>query len=229
MGGLADIVAVAAPAVGAYLGGPAGAAAGSAISSYLGTQSTNEANAERADQANAWSAAQYASRYQTMVKDLQGAGLNPMLAYTQSPGTAPSAQQVTFQNPASAAVQGYQSASSASQSLAEVEKIKHMNEQIDATVDQIKEVTKKIPLERDQIKYAIQKLAEEAANIAQSTENLVQQRKQIVSLVAKTQAETGLLTNQLAVEQSLDNLGRTSKELAPAASLLLDVYRAGKR
>lgn len=201
---------------------------GAGILNYMGTQSTNQANADRADQANSWSAQQYASRYQTMTKDLEAAGLNPMLAYSQSPGSAPTAQQVQFQNPMSAATQGYQQAASASQAHADVEKTQHVNKQIDATVEQIKEATKKIPEEVNQIKFAIAKLAEEAANIAQDTENKVQARKQIQSMVSKTDAETGLLQNQIAVEKALDNLGRTSKELAPGAKILLDLFRSMK-
>lgn len=211
--------------VGGYFGGPAGAALGANIG---GGMDTNAANAERADVNNAWSAQQYATRYQTQVADLKAAGLNPMLAYSQSPGSAPTAQQVQFQNPFANASSDYQKVASAQQAEAHVEQMKHQNEQIDATVEQIKETIKKIPLERDQIKYTIQKLAEEAANIAQDTENKVQARKQIISMVNKTNAETSLLKNQLAVEQALDNLGRTTKEVAPGVKILLDLFRSVK-
>lgn len=54
---------------------------------------------ERQEDANAFSAQQYATRYQTTVKDLQAAGLNPMLAYGQGPGTAPSGQIASPINP----------------------------------------------------------------------------------------------------------------------------------
>lgn len=43
-------------------------------------------------QAQDFSAQQYATRYQTQVKDLKAAGLNPMLAVNQSPGSAPQGQ-----------------------------------------------------------------------------------------------------------------------------------------
>ena len=43
----------------------------------------------RQEDAQAFSAGQYATRYQTQVKDLEAAGLNPMLAYTQGPGSSP--------------------------------------------------------------------------------------------------------------------------------------------
>jgi hypothetical protein len=222
--------------VGGILGGAPGAAAGASVG---GSIDTNSANAARADASNEWSAAQYASRYQTQVKDLMAAGLNPMLAYSQSPGSAPSAQQVTFQNPFSGAASAYQQGlsteasvknleASAQHHLASADQAKKMVEQIDATVDEIKERTKKIPLEADQIKFVIQKLAEEAANIAQDTENKTWVRKQIVATIAKLKSETKLIDNQVAVEESLDNWGRTSKEVAPMAKFLLDLFRSVK-
>ena len=60
-------------------------------------QDTNAANAQIAAANNAWSAQQFATRYQTTVKDLTAAGLNPMLAYTQGGGSPPTAQPVTMQ------------------------------------------------------------------------------------------------------------------------------------
>lgn len=45
---------------------------------------------ERQDSAQAFSAQQYATRYQTQVEDMKKAGINPMLSALQSPGSAPS-------------------------------------------------------------------------------------------------------------------------------------------
>lgn len=95
-----------------------------AVLDYMGTQSTNRANADIAAANNEWSAAQYASRYQTMTKDLQAAGLNPMLAYSQSPGSAPSAQAVTFQNPMHSAVEAYHKSSERDVMGAQIENLK---------------------------------------------------------------------------------------------------------
>jgi len=84
---------------------------GAAISgglSFLGQSNANQANADLAQQNNAWSAAQYASRYQTQVKDMEAAGLNPMLSYTTGAAGAPSAQTVQFQNALGAGVQSAQ-------------------------------------------------------------------------------------------------------------------------
>jgi len=79
----------------------------SSILGYMGTQDTNQANKEIAQENNAWSAQQFATRYQTSVNDMQKAGLNPMLAYSQGGGSPPTAQQVQFQNPVASALEGY--------------------------------------------------------------------------------------------------------------------------
>lgn len=78
---------------------------GSATASYLGTQDQIAAAQQNQAAANAFSAQQYATRYQTTVKDLQAAGLNPMLAYGQGAGSAPSsaAPAPTFNKYAGAA------------------------------------------------------------------------------------------------------------------------------
>ena len=76
-----------------------GAAVGG-VTGLASTWWTNEKAAERQSDAQGFSAQQYATRYQTQVKDLQAAGLNPMLAYAQSPGSAPQGVAAPVQNPA---------------------------------------------------------------------------------------------------------------------------------
>jgi hypothetical protein len=89
----------------------------------LGSMLTNKANEDVAESNNQWSAEQYAKRYQVQTADMKAAGLNPMLAYGQSPGSSPTAQQVTFQNPVASATEGYQKASDASVKEAQVSNI----------------------------------------------------------------------------------------------------------
>lgn len=102
------------PGVGSIIGAGIG---------LLGAQQTNDRNAEIAEKNNAWSAAQYAQRYQVMTQDLEKAGLNPMLAYSQNPGAAPSAQQVQFQNPMNSALDAYHKSSERDVMTAQIQNI----------------------------------------------------------------------------------------------------------
>lgn len=67
------------------------------VMDIFGANQTNQTSRDLASQANAFSAQQYATRYQTTVKDLEAAGLNPMLAYGQGAGSPPSAVGIAQQ------------------------------------------------------------------------------------------------------------------------------------
>lgn len=55
----------------------------------LGALDKNRAQQEQSSSTQAFSAQQFATRYQTTVADMQAAGLNPMLAYNQGGGSPP--------------------------------------------------------------------------------------------------------------------------------------------
>jgi len=204
------------------------ASAGAAAANFFGQQSTNQDNADIAAANNAWSAAQYASRYQTMTKDLQAAGLNPMLAYSQSPGSAPTAQQVQFQNPMSAATQGYQSVrgteASSTRDYASASQAESSIKQIDATVDKIKEETKNIPTEGERLRFAIQLLAEQAAKTAQEGQTQTVIRKQLEATIGKLKAETQLLGFDISAVEKMDNFGREYRQYAPIIDLIKSIF-----
>ena len=83
--------------------GPLISAAGSMLGGLMG----NQARADQAQKANEFSAQQFATRYQTTVKDMQAAGLNPMLAYSQGGGSPPSGQQASQEDVISPAVNSF--------------------------------------------------------------------------------------------------------------------------
>lgn len=78
--------------------------------SLLGGILKNDADRTRAHEAQDFSAEQYATRWQTTTKDMEAAGLNPMLAYSQGVGTSPSGVSMPSQDVISPAVQAYQAA-----------------------------------------------------------------------------------------------------------------------
>jgi hypothetical protein len=205
--------------VGFAVGGPTGAAFGAGLGGGL---DTNADNADRADASNAWSAAQYGSRYQTTVKDLTAAGLNPMLAYSQGAGSAPTAQAVQFQNPVSSASQALSQYAGAEQSFSSASQAQAAVKQIDATVDKIVEETKNLPVQREQIYYTIRLLAEQAEKVIAETGNTKQATAVGVATVKKLKAETSLLDLDVDAAKSLDNIGRESRQLKP----IVDIIRA---
>lgn len=89
--------------------------------SFLGGQQRNDSAREIADNANTFSAQQFASRYQTTTADMQAAGLNPMLAYSQGGGSPPTGQQASVQDVVTPAVQSYQAQRMNSAQVANVE------------------------------------------------------------------------------------------------------------
>jgi len=113
------------------------------VLAYKGVQDTNEANQNIAASNNAWSAEQYAKRYQVMTQDMQAAGLNPMLAYSQNAGASPTAQQVQFQNPMGSALEAYHKSNERDVMSAQVQNILADTKVKDETAKQIVAATEK--------------------------------------------------------------------------------------
>ena len=68
------------------------AAAIGAATSIAGGLFGSSRQRSETERARDWNAQQYAQRYQVTMADMRRAGLNPMLAYSQGPGTAPTSQ-----------------------------------------------------------------------------------------------------------------------------------------
>lgn len=96
--------------------------------SYLGQSSANAANAEQAGLNRSFQAQMRATQYQTAVKDMQAAGLNPMLAYQNGgAGNVSGAVAAPMQN---ALGQGVSSSLQARQNIAQVKNLDEQNQLI---------------------------------------------------------------------------------------------------
>ena len=172
----------------------------SAALNYLGTQDTNQANREIAQQNNAWSAEQFASRYQTSVKDMQAAGLNPMLAYSQGGGSPPTAQQVQFQNPMASATQAYHQSAERDVMKQAIEKSRAevSNVNADTALKRAQEITAGEPAKLATAQTAAQQqLERDAAGRANlSAVDLVRRGEGQSSTISQTKAQTGLTKQQ---------------------------------
>lgn len=88
-----------------------------AAGSYFGTQQTNSANAAQSQAQMDFQKDMSSTAYQRAVKDMQAAGLNPMLAYSQGGASTPAGAMATMQNSLGSAVQGAQIASQATNNI----------------------------------------------------------------------------------------------------------------
>jgi hypothetical protein len=110
-----------------------------AVLGFIGAERANESREDIARDANAFSAQQYANRYQTTVKDMQAAGLNPMLAYSQGAGSAPTGQQAQgIENSVATATEAHNRATQRSLASAQVSLVgaQTSNVQADTAVKQ---------------------------------------------------------------------------------------------
>jgi hypothetical protein len=203
----------------------AAATLGAGALGFIGGQLTNDRSADQAAANNAWSAQQYATRYQTQVKDLEAAGLNPMLAYNQSPGSAPTAQAVQFQNPVSSAMDAVRSSSGAVQSHSSASAA---NASVDLTNANVKKViaeTDNVPLEGRRLERTAALLAEQLNVAFQETQSKIKAREVMDATIRKIKSETTLLNLDASAAEDLDNLGRRSQQLKPIVDIIRSVIR----
>lgn len=202
---------------------PGTAALGAAGIGLLGGFLTNQANKDIAAANNAWSAQQYATRYQTQVKDLQAAGLNPMLAYSQSPGTAPSAQQVVFQNPVTAASDAYRSVTSGAQNIASAQQANAQVKQIEATVDKIKSEIKFIDSDEKRLHFVMENLYQQNNLLAQQGRNEVVREQILMQTITQLQQENLITSYDIKAMKDTNFVGRVAREMKPLADIGTDV------
>lgn len=239
LGGLGGLIGGGA---GYLLGGPAGAAVGASIGGGI---DTNNANQQSAANAQAFSAQEYATRYQTQVKDMQAAGLNPMLSYMQAPGASPSGVTYNAQNPYHGAGLAYSSAANVSnqgelidaQASAARSSAWQSQANADFVQKQAQQVTQALEA-RTPDKYADQltQLARELQTRAALNDSLdltnQSQRQLNVAILQKVYADTDVATRDAILKQlditaanSWGNAGRYTKEIMPFINLIRMVFR----
>jgi len=185
--------------------------------SLIGGQMSNDARADQANRANAFSAQQFATRYQTTVKDMKAAGLNPMLAYSQGGGSPPFGQQAQMQDVVTPAVQSgfqnYSAARAGEVQKAQADLLKAQAENVEAdtlvkraTPDLLAAQTMQAGASADQARSNINFLEWQAKKISEEVKNIPSQSDQIRALAQQLNASRDLLikqgkTQEMATEQ----------------------------
>ena len=175
--------------IGGALGGVVGGVLG-----LIGQNQTNQKNWDIAQSNNEWSAQQYATRYQTTVKDLQASGLNPMLAYGQGPGTAPTASQVApMQNALGTAVEHFnKTRGTSAQSALQTEQLKQVESQTALNSAQTAKVLADAEVSKEQarlINTDVQKRIEEIPKVRQEIQTSQELAKSYIQQAGASAAQ----------------------------------------
>lgn len=123
-----------------FLAGLAGSVIGG-LFGYKGQKSANETNERIATENRAFQERMSNTAYQRSVTDLQAAGLNPMLAYTNGPASTPSGATTQVGNVAGAGVASAREAAGVVQGAQAAAQSKAQTQQIEAQTEKIKSET----------------------------------------------------------------------------------------
>jgi len=220
------------------------------LESLLGGLADNLFAKSRQEDAQAFSAQQYATRYQTQTEDMKKAGINPMLSVSSGAGSQPTS---TASSPGSnftqAALNSAQIANinadtenkdaqrklleaQASQATASAGQSTAMIGQINSTVDKISAEIAKIKgdtnfdVQQDILEQTAYQLSQLAYQNRQQGMTTAMQRQVLDQTVKKLIEETKLINFDVKAAESLSNIGRTSKELQPFIQMLIQAMKA---
>jgi len=202
----------------------------SSISTFLGGRSQNVASAEAAQRQMDFQREMSDTSYQRQVKDLEAAGINPMLVSKLGGASTPVGAMPSFVNPAAMAAQSFSAVQSSGAAAKQAETSENLSysqiDKINTEISNIKAVTRNLDSEEKRIQATTAMLAQQAYLMQEQGATQADIRKHFGALVSKLNAETTLLKNQAAVEASMNDLGRTVGQYSKIGELLIQIIKA---
>lgn len=216
--------------------------------SLLGGAMANK-SAERNAELNR---AQADTSYQRAMADMQAAGLNPMLAFSQ--GGAPVANAMPqFQNIGSAASQAFAQLETSGASAQQADTASKIGIE---TIEKTKQEVKNLQSVDLQVKAVTENLRQEYQNLTRHGYNLVEVGNHLRQTIDKMRAEINLINDQgflakaqemlakaqkgkvenettlsgldIQAAQSLGNMGREMQNLGPVLKILVDILSVAR-
>ena len=151
---------------------------------------------------------------------MEAAGLNPMLAYMQSPGSSPTGQQYQVSNPYEGLAQTYSSAYNVERTAENIaadtrlkeaqkdtqESISKLNDAqkdvVIKTVDKVAEETKNIMSDTKRLDKMFDVLEQQRQNLMKENWNLTEQGNVLRATVDKLKAELPFLSSKSALNEA---------------------------
>jgi hypothetical protein len=228
MGWVDDTIGSISPGLGSVISGGLG---------FLGQMDTNATSQSNAQSANAFNAQQAQlnrdyqtemsnTAYQRQVKDMEAAGLNPMLAYIKGGGaSSPSGSTATatvpqYQSPIQGMAQYKLTSAQTAKTEAEKPKVEADTALTNAQVGQVQSIIRKIDKEtrnlddeQTRLKAVYFNLAESSALMAQQGQTEVERRKVMQATADKLVVEKKLSKAEYDAMERTGFIGVTAREL----------------